>query len=94
MKKTFTITLDLPLTCPQCGEATGYLFEKEGVCLGCVLDNQAQDRFEANEVVRRFYIGTSDGEAKGAIPYQVDFLRAIEATALSDSAMARPSSPD
>jgi len=42
-------------------------------------------RFEANEVVRRVYIGTPDGEAKGAIPYQVDFLRAIEATALSDS---------
>jgi tetratricopeptide (TPR) repeat protein len=41
---------------------------------------------EANEVVRRFYIGDPDGEAKGAIPYQVDFLRAIEATALSDSA--------
>lgn len=41
---------------------------------------------EENEVVRRFYVGDPNGEAKGAIPYQIDFLRAIEATALSDNA--------
>lgn len=40
---------------------------------------------EENAVVRRFYIGDPNGEAKGAISYQVTFLRAIEATALSDS---------
>jgi len=40
---------------------------------------------EENAVVRRFYIGDPDGVAKGAIPYQVDFLRMIEATALLDS---------
>jgi tetratricopeptide (TPR) repeat protein len=40
---------------------------------------------EENAVVRRFYIGDPDGEAKGAIPYQVEFLQAIEATALENS---------
>jgi tetratricopeptide (TPR) repeat protein len=40
---------------------------------------------EENAIVRRFYIGDLDSEAKGAIPYQLSFLRAIEATALADS---------
>jgi len=54
----------------------------------CTLDEEIRQR-EENEVVRRFYIGHGgdhDGEAKGAIPYQLSFLRAIKATSLSDSA--------
>jgi tetratricopeptide (TPR) repeat protein len=42
-------------------------------------------RHEENPVVRRFYIGDLGTGAWGAIPYQVHFLHAIEATALGDS---------
>jgi tetratricopeptide (TPR) repeat protein len=49
-----------------------------------VLAGEIRQR-EENEIVRRFYLGAPDGSAKGAIPYQIEYLRAIEATALSDS---------
>ncbi len=47
--REFRLMLELPLLCPQCGDPVGYLFEKEGVCLSCLLNNEARDEYERRE---------------------------------------------
>lgn len=66
---THTLTLEVPYTCGQCGDACGYLYRHDGeeLCLGCELDfEEWKDRliseYEALEAAAEWGISPTHAE--------------------------------
>lgn len=60
--QTFTLTMQLPFTCPACLDPVGHLFES-GVCLGCEIDWQNTTVLEYEEREAEEFWGAAEMSA-------------------------------